>query len=262
MIPVPEMGDSRYTDPDYVRIKNREAGLDPDCFADAPNIILDQTIYPADYRWREGKRVSPAAWQRLRSIDTAPSYYELLLNARTPWIHMHDRYWESAIGSTRKEHWSDKPNALTAPWIREQAWRVSTLNPAGVHAMRHYVLPLRYTDLLGITKGGFLIGSYGMEPLLTPFIKAFRALPAKRFHDLPGGTRVIKVRALEHGGAFWFYAVNTHHAPGKVKISVNGACTDLVTGGKRNGSFELELAPYELRSFRASAGSKVEVSCR
>lgn len=262
MIPVPEMSDPRYTDPDYVRIKNREAGLDPDCFADAPNIILDQTIYPADYRWREGKRVSPAAWQRLRSIDTEPSYYELLLNARTPWIHMHDRYWESAIGSTRKEHWSDKPNALTAPWFREQAWRVSTLNPAGVHAMRHYVLPLRYTDLLGITKGGFLIGSYGMEPLLTPFIKAFRALPAKRFHDLPGGTRVIKVRALEHGGAFWFYVVNTHHTPGKVKISVNGACTDLVTGGKRNGSFELELAPYELRSFRAPAGSKVEVSCR
>ena len=175
---------------------------------------------------------------------------------------MHDRYWESAIGSTRKEHWSDKPNALTAPWIREQSWRVSTLNPAGVHAMRHYVLPLRYTDLLGITKGGFLIGSYGMEPLLTPFIKAFRALPAKRFHDLPGGSDFIKARALEYGGAFWFYVVNTHHVPGTVKISVNGECTDLVTGGKQNGSFELALAPYELRSFRAPAGSKIAVSCR
>lgn len=262
MIPVPEMSDPRYTNPDYVRIKNREAGLNPNYFADTPNIILDQTIYPADYRWREGRRVSPAAWRRLRSIDTEQSYYELLLNARTPWIHMHDRYWESAIGSTRKGHWSDKPNALNAPWLREQSWRVSTLNPAGFHAMRHYVLPLRYTDLLGITKGGFLIGSYGMEPLLTPFIKAFRALPAKRFHDLPGGSDFIKARALEYGGAFWFYVVNTHHVPGTVKISVNGECTDLVTGGKQNGSFELALAPYELRSFRAPAGSKIAVSCR
>lgn len=260
MIPIPETGETRFADPDFVAIKNREAGLDPNYFADATNIILDQTIYPADYRWRT--QLPPATGRRLRTIDTERSCYELLLDARLPWLHMHDRYWESAIGSTQKEHWSDKPNALTAPWIREQAWRVSTLNPAGVHAMRHYVLPLRYTDLLGITKGGFLIGSYGMEPLLTPFIKAFRALPAKRFHDLPGGTRVIKVRALEYGGAFWFYVVNTHHVPGTVKISVNGECTDLVTGGKQNGSFELELAPYELRSFRAPAGSKVEVSCR
>ncbi len=260
LIPVPETGDPRYVNPDYVSLKNREAGLDPKYFADAPNIILDQTVYPADYRWRPENQVPPKAYERLRTIDTEQSYYDLLLNARTPWVHMHDRYWESAIGSAAKDHWSDKPNALTAPWFREQGWRVSTLNPAGVHAMRHYVLPLRYTDLTGITKGGFLIGTYGMEEYLTPFIQAFRALPAKRFSDLAGSSAVIKARSLEYGGNTWFYVVNTDNVPGTARISA--ACTDLVSGKEFKGAFELKLAPYELRSFRAPAGSKIEVTCR
>lgn len=65
---------------------------------------------------------------------------------------MRDRYWESAVGSRRKSHWSDKPNPLSAPWLTETSWRGSALSPAGIHAMRYYILPFRYHDLLGVTR--------------------------------------------------------------------------------------------------------------
>ncbi len=261
MIPIPQTGEARFTASDYVEVKNREAGLDPKYYRDADNIILDQTIYPADYRWRSGRPTPPEVLAKLRTIDTEKSTYELLGKARAPWLHMHDRYWESAVGSaTRKEHWSDKPNALTAPWFREQAWRVTTLNPAGFHAMRHYVLPLRYTDLLGVTKGGFLMGTYGMEEELTPFVQAFRALPAKRFNDLATGSKTVVARQLEGEGAHWFYVVNTDGTPAKATVECSAGAVDLVGGGTlAKGRSTLELAPYQLRSFKAPAGSRVVV---
>ncbi len=267
MIPVPEIGAANYTAADFVKVKNREAGLDPRYYAGIGNVILDQTVYPADYRWRGGKPIRPEVHQRLRTIDMEPGYYEFLTSAKLPWIHMHDRYWESAIGaSNRKDHWSDKPNALQAPWFREQGWRVSTVNPAGFHAMRHYVLPLRYQDLLGVTKGGFLIGSYGMEPYLVPFARAFRALPAKRFSDLETASEVVKARKLDHGGSTYFYVVNTADVPAVAEVSAgSGKVIDLVSGGEvavSGGAFRIELGPYQLRSFRIPGGATVGVTVK
>ncbi len=265
MIPVPEVGAANYTAADFVKAKNREAGLDPKYYTGLANVIWDQTVYPADYRWREGRPVKPEVHERMRVIDMEPQYYELLEGAEQPWIHLHDRYWESAIGATNRgrEHWSDKPNALAAPWFKEQGWRVSTINPAGFHAMRHYVLPLRYHDLLGVTKGGFLIGTYGMEPYLAPFAKAFRALPAKRFSDLETGSETVRARVLEHAGSTWFYVVNTADVPAAATVTPGGGGTiDLVTEQPvelSGGTFRLELEPYQLRSFRAPGGRNIAV---
>ena len=220
--------------------------------------MLDQTLYPADYRHRAGQRLKAENYARLRVIDTRPEFYKLLEEAVAPWIHMHDRYWESAIGNAQER--------LSAPWFKEQTWRVSTLNPAGFHAMRHYVLPLRYQDLLGVTKGGFLIGSYGMEPYLVPFARAFRALPAKRFSDLETASEVVKARKLDHGGSTYFYVVNTADVPAVAEVSAgSGKVIDLVSGGEvavSGGAFRIELGPYQLRSFRIPGGATVGVTVK
>ena len=236
---------------------NRACGLDRDALnAAIPNLILCQTLVPADYRFRhENYFPSPEARAHQRALDSLPGFYSLLRGAKYPWVNQHDRYWESPIGRTSAKGGA---NTLSCDWLDECTWRVSTLNPGGVHALRHFVLPLRYGDVLGMSKGGFLIGTYGMEDVLVPFVRAFRALPAVVFDDA-GGTEAVKLRRKDFDGRSWFYVVNTDKVPVTVRLSVPKRAQDLVTGERAGGLFSeetltLRLKPYELRSYVAPEG--------
>lgn len=242
-----------FLDPAIVERRNREAGLDARLFADTPNIVICQTIVPADYRFRRRTAYpSPEIEQRQRTLDDVRETYDSLRGVRLPWVNQHDRYWESAVGRTKQ--------SLTGDWLKEHGWRVTTINPSDYHAMKHYVLPLRYHDLLGVSKGGFLVGTYGMEKHLRPFASAFRALPAVVFEDVAGGTEFVKVRSKVYGGRRWFYVVNTHHEPAAMSLNVTAPVTDLVSGETREaGTLRLELKPYELRSFSLPVNGAVSI---
>ena len=242
--------------PGYMEQANRACGLDRDALTAAiPNLILCQTLVPADYRFRHLNYFpSPEVRAHQRVLDTLPGFYSLLRGAKYPWVNQHDRYWESPIGRGTK----DGPTSLSCDWLDECTWRVSTLNPSGVHALRHFVLPLRYGDVLGMSKGGFLIGTYGMEEVLVPFAQAFRALPAVVFDDV-GGTETVKLRHKDFDGRSWFYVVNTDKVPATARISMPKRAHDLVTGERVGGLFAeetqtLRLKPYELRSYSAPEG--------
>ncbi len=254
---------------DFMEQANRYCGLDGNALEKAaPNIILCQSLVPADYRWRQhypGEK--EAAHQRV--IDTLPGFYSLLKGASFPWVNQHDRYWESPIG---REGGKNKANSLSCDWLNECVWRVSTINPSGYHALRHFVLPLRYGDVLGMSKGGFLIGTYGMEDKLVPFVQAFRSLPAVVFNDVgreqafsgseSGRTDMIRVRAVTHNNTSYFYVVNTDMTPVTLKIKIPARTRNLVTGERIGNLFSekelaLELAPYEMRSFEAPSGMPV-----
>ena len=242
--------------PGYMEQANRACGLDRDALTAAiPNLILCQTLVPADYRFRRPDYFpSPEARAHQRVLDTLPGFYSLLRGAKYPWVNQHDRYWESPIGRGAK----GGPSSLSCDWLNECTWRVSTLNPSGVHALRHFVLPLRYGDVLGMSKGGFLIGTYGMEDVLVPFVQAFRALPAVVFDDV-GGTETVKLRHKDFDGQSWFYVVNTDMKPATVTLAVPKGAHDLVTGERVGGFFSeetvtLRLKPYEMRSYAAPEG--------
>lgn len=240
-----------FTRPDYMERANRACGLDRDRLTAAiPNLILCQTLVPADYRHRhEDRYPTPEVRAHQRVLDTLPGFYSLLKGARYPWVNQHDRYWESPIG---------RGSTLSCDWLTECTWRVSTINPGGFHALRHFVLPLRYGDVLGMSKGGFLIGTYGMEEVLVPFMQAFRALPAVVFDDA-GGTETVKLRHKDFDGKSWFYVVNTDMKPARVRLSVPERTRDLVTGEQVSGprsseTLDMELGPYEMRSYAAPDG--------
>ena len=208
---------------------NRESGLDPALYEDAANIILSQTIYPADYRWSSGEmgevRDTPA------SITSRKAPTPRCTHAQMPWINMHDRYFEDGIGGAT--WWWGKIDPLKADWLKEMPWRVSTLNPDPRYFLEHYVLPLRYGDVLGYTKGGFLIGTAGVEEQLAGFSRAFRALPATRFSDVAGSTQTTKARMLKTPEGTWFYAVNTGREAVSVSFAFDrspGSITDLAAG--------------------------------
>ena len=246
--------------PEFMEQACREAGLDRVRLAkEIPNLVLGQTMVPADYRWRHPEAFpTPEARARQRVLDAEPEFYALLKDAAFPLVHQHDRYWESPIGAGGKG-----ANSLSCDWLDECGWRVSTINPSGVHALRHFVEPFRHGDVLGLTKGGFLIGTYGMEAQLVPFAKAFRALPAVVMQDVETHHPAVRVRACTFHGKSWFYVVNTDFRPASILLEMPKGAVDLVTGEKTGGFFggaetvRLDLAPYAFHSYSAPEGAPV-----
>lgn len=252
--------DPRFCDEDYYARMNREQGLDArKISARIPNAVVSQCVIPADGRWRTMRVFKTEAVRAAQIAQFARrGTYALLDGAARPWVGQHDRYWESAIGEG-KAHWSCGVGGqtLTCDWMKEIAWRVTTINPAGRHALAHFAVPLRYHDLLGLSKGGYLIGTYGMEPHLAAFARAFRALPAVLMRDvgLPGGREVV-MRTCEFRGRSYFYVVNTSAEPRTVTVEFPPGTVDLVTGRPMNAKerdvkTRISLQSYELRSFSA-----------
>ncbi len=252
----PDLWHPDFPKPEYLLQANRGCGLDgPALTRAAPNVILCQTMVPADYRKIPARTYpTPAALECQRELELRPGFYSLLRGAAFPWVNQHDRYWESAIGGG---------SSLGCDWLRECYWRVTTVNPGGVHALRHFAAPFRHHDVLGLSKGGFLIGTYGMEDVLVPFVQAFRALPPVVFDDIPAAAGaeddLVRVRAKAYKGRSYFYAVNTDMKPVSVRLNVPAGTRDLVTGEALAGDaapadVALDLGPYEFRSFGAPGG--------
>ncbi|MBT3291302.1 MAG: hypothetical protein HN380_28420, partial [Victivallales bacterium] len=138
--------DEDYMKPGHVQRVNLEAGLDASLYAKDPAIVIQQTIYPADYRWsRAHKQGSEVERQRQRHFQAQS--FKTLEGQPAAWVNMHDRYWEDAVAR-------NKP--VEADWFREIGWRVATLNPTPPQFLQHYLAPFRFGDVQTITKGGFL----------------------------------------------------------------------------------------------------------
>ena len=263
---LPDWRHPDFARPDFLEAANRRGGLDARRLADVANISVCQSQMPADYRWF-GPR-DPAnpkdggVWGDARATaepahrvlyEQAGSFGSIFATAY-PWVNQHDRYWEEHCAATKAFNChgiyprDGRHRPLSNSWFRECPWRVSTLNPSGRDALRAYAVPLRFTDVLAVSKGGFLIGTYGTEDVLVPWVRAFRALPAVKMADC-GGDAFVKIRTAAFRGRTYFYAVNTSCAPRTAAFAFPEGTVDLVSGARLSGATALALAPYELRSF-------------
>ena len=120
--------------------------------------------------------------------------------------------------------------------------------------MEHFAGPLRFRDVLGFTKGGFLVGTYGMDEYLVPFAQAFRALHAVSMETLPGGGDFLRLRYVRHDGKSYFYIVNTGSEKVEVSIRFPNGTKDLVSGERLDGTVAFSLGSYALRSFVSQSG--------
>ncbi|MDA3926973.1 MAG: LamG domain-containing protein [Kiritimatiellae bacterium] len=240
---------------DFVRDINREGGLDPALFKDLPNVVLDRTIYPADYRWYRAHKNPADDPIAIRNLLTSPQGYQSASAGGNTWINMHDRYWEDAVGRTEPK-WKSY-------WGREHGWRVSTLNPTDRYAMESYLIPLANADIMTFTKGGFLIGTHGMENHLAAFSRAFRSLPAKPFKDLEGVEALLTIRFLKEGKNFYVYAVNPSQQAAVLNLTLKGnidKITDLTTGMpiKITKKLNTPMPPMSFNAYRIE-GTKISV---
>jgi len=246
----------RFADPGYNRRMAREAGLDRELIAArAPNAVMSQTSLPADYRYcmkPDGYYPTQADLEHQRIAHTLPEYWDFLRGASYPAVNLHDRYWESHPGDVARNPRPERRHQVK--WLLENRHRVTTINATEHHAMEHYAVPLRFADVLGFTKGGYLVGTYGMEKFLVPFARAFRALPAVTMDTLPGGGEFVRLRQKDYDGKSYFYVVNTGREPAEVTLRMPEGTADLVSGEKLGGKTALTLAPYSLRSFSAPSG--------
>ena len=231
----------------------REGGLDREALAAIPNLILCQTQLPAFCRKRD-RNLFPndETYAFNRVLQTKPGFFSLVKDARFPWINQHDLYWENPVGREK--------GALNGDGFVETKWRVTTINPSGYHALRDFVLPLRFGDVLGISKGGYLVGTYGMEEHLRAFAAAYRALPAVVMKEIGRKGNVV-LRQANYDGKSYFYLVNTDYAQADVVLSVPDGTRNLVTGASLSGDAKLTLGPYQLMSFAAPAGSAAHLPC-
>jgi hypothetical protein len=233
----------------------RETGIDPRLYAHDANIDIGYTLVPADYRWKRSLNDTSETVRDNRTIMTAPEIAQSLGPLPQVDVTLHDRYWEDAIGKTAPlQGLSPDPN------VQECRWRVSTLNASGFNAMEPYVAALNNFDALKIDKGGFLMGTMGMESELAAFSHAFDALPAVRFDDVAGVDDPVRVRQKVVDGKLYFYVLNRLPEPVEIKIALqeNGPVDEPASGQSLGAANEitLQLAPYDLRVFRSDSSSQ------
>jgi hypothetical protein len=256
---------------DYMRRTAIEGGFDAAKLQrEADNVILGQTTLPADYRTTEGalwfyRNEENRAYQRTMHLDR--NFWDFVAEAGYPLAHQHDRYWEDAAGNPRRNRQSG--DALSGPErdLDEHNWRVSTLNPAGEFAMNHYAESLLNQDMLGLSKGGYLIGTYGMEEYLAPFAQAFRAMPPVKMRTLPGGGEKLRLRHVDYAGKSYFYVVNCSGSKLSFSLEFPAGTKETVGGKAFSGVAALALGPYEMRSFCADKGAprfagEIKEECR
>ena len=238
-----------FLEPGFAGRMVREAGVDTKMLtAAAPNIVVSPCIVPADYRWR-GIGSFPADRREERALKNRDYFrhaesYTFTGDDPFPWVALHDLYWESAIGA-------NETNSLWCAWLKECKWRVTALNPAGRHALAHLVAPLSFKDVLGLSKGGFLIGTYGMEGPLREFAAAFRALPAVKMVEFFREGNVVG-RQVDYDGRRYFYLVNTDDHDATFAFDFPRGAVNLVSGEKTVGKrATVVLKPYEMRSYCA-----------
>ena len=250
-------GGARRTDlaePDATDRMLKEAGIDGAKLAKIPNLAFGPMSMPAF--WRDELRrfdvALPNGRELLRDLDETPGHYASARLTSYPFAQFHDSYYESPIGSQYKVGRHKGDGRLRGGWLNETPWRVTAMAASGREVLRPYAKALKYGDLLAFAKGGFLIGTLGDEPVLAPFMQAFRSLPAVMFADVKGaGTEAVRVRAATVDGVRYLYAVNTAFAPATIALPLSADAVDAVSGCPAPETLTLDA--YELRAFRAPA---------
>lgn len=244
-----------YLDPSQRALQwAREQGLDPELYVRDPEIVFRYSMVPADLRWRRAHGATEPQVYDTRTVDSAPEKVAPIALTPSASVNMHDRYFENDVAEKA-------PLKGLSVKTKECAWRVSALNGNTVHGLENHVFALNNLDALTITKGGFLVGTFGIEDKLARFAKAYRALPAVKFDDVAGLADPVRVRQKVVDGANIFYVLNRLPYAVDVELRLAGAeAADLVSGETSSGGkLTLKLRPYDLRSFRqADAQGRVQ----
>lgn len=146
---------------------------------------------------------------------------------------------------------------------------------------RFWLKPLVFSvatqDALETSIGGQPFGTIGREECAREFARAYRALPAVSFEDVPGAEDPVTVRFLETSEGTYFYLANVSHGEISTRLAwesgvfrTSPMVAENLSTGREEPIDVIDLKPYEFRSFlvrnrRArivSAASDVDLGTR
>ena len=134
------------------------------------------------------------------------------------------------------------------------------VKPSGRNFLKTFAYDVGVMDALSVTVGDQPLGTLGAEAEAREFAKAFGALPAVPFEDVPGFAArdgVVARRFAAKDGSVYWYLVNMTDAGRTVRAPFSGIVHDLSDG--RTGAFaRIDLKPYQLRSFLQSGLRKTK----
>lgn len=244
----------------------REGGLDLSLFAKTPGIVVRRVLSPSDgpiLAYQGGGGVAAAAVDSLQRLREANAPF---LAAGQAGAVCSYRSFESSIGrlAPMKGFWWGSPAA-----------RPSYPTAAGRQFLEPLARAVADLDAVTLAVGGAAVLTAGHEPELRAFTRAFRALPRKRFADVPGMSDPVCARELRDGDAHLIYLVNRAPYPVRAYLAFEPrqvALRDLATGAKATleavtarelpapatggtqrvsgALLDVTLEPFELRSYR------------
>ncbi len=227
----------------------REAGIDPEMLASVPGVeLLTSTLM-------YGRRSTEEINQRLRDALLNPAFLGVLnQDGKAPRFMTSQAYFEATVAVA-------PPKDMGYPVKTRHGWMSGTVNPAGRHYLERFALALAESDAASLGDGGnaYTVG----QPLLREFLREYRALPKENFQARPDARDPVAVWERAGEKDFLFYAVNRERYPVKVQIQFAAVPAIKRLATKEdvpvNGTeLQIELQPYELRTFAAEAGTRIE----
>ena len=227
----------------------KDAGIDPAELAKVQGVEL--ILSTVNY----GRRTSEAVAQRVRDSLLNPDFLGVTKQEGKPMRFMTTQAYFEATPVVAP------PKDMGYPEKTRHGWMSGCVNPAGRHYLERFALPLAEYDAASLGDGGngYTIG----QPLLQEFLREYRALPQEKFQARKEARDPVAVWERQGAGDFLFYAVNRERYPVKVEIQFSSAPSlkRLATGESvpvKDKTLQMELQPYELRTFSAGAGTKIE----
>ena len=139
--------------------------------------------------------------------------------------------------------------------------RITSPFQAGCHYMEHVAHALAQLDACQITRGGLYLDSAHTDEIQS-FVRAYQALPAKKFETVGDSTDPVAVRTLLADGRRYLYLVNREYYPVEVSLKLANPtkkAMDLTTGETVDtpDNWRLILGPYHLQAFTLAPDSTI-----
>jgi len=225
--------------------KLRETGIDPALYQKEPGIAL---IPAASYGRRQSTPVADQAGHDALFDDD----YKSLGMMGERGCGLYSTYFEVNENLDWKVFGTDQSHTNFDACI-----------PSARHELEIYAAQLADMDCATFINGGN--GYIWGEPLyLREFLAEYKALPDLPFTPLPQGRDPVAVWYRQCPDAFYFYAVNRERYSVTATLRLKGAksLSSASTGAAvalKGDALALQLEPYQLRSFRATATGKSSV---
>jgi len=235
----------------------RAGGLDLKMFVGEPNVDLELQFTPQHDRVWDKPNQDPAmaTYRDFDFLDDAT--YAIFRRGGRNGVWMYNAYFETFQ--------VEKP--LPGWWFGEEMLNHPGLLPTGKYFMEHYAQALAAMDVKCLTRGGVGMATIGHDADVRDFARAFRALPAEPFDDVPTDSDLVVARQLRSDGMHYLYLVNRHNVELAASVLFStppaglrdlGSGAPIATHGRE---LAVRLPAFSLRSFAMPSSAVAVERC-